>query len=104
MNHQAKGFTTCLGPVSSSCVLCLLCDTSVQEEDCEPDVSESMHDLPDNMAEAWIDVSSQAEHCEADEAEKKAIAKGDRVFVDGRAATVVYGPDIDGEYMVRFDD
>jgi len=74
------------------------------EEDCDPEVSESMDDLPDNMAEAWIDVSSQSEHCQADESEKKAIAKGDRVFVDGRAATIVYGPDIDGEYMVRFDD
>jgi len=35
---------------------------------------------------------------------KKAFSKGDRVFVEGIVGTIVYGPDIDGEYMAMFDE
>lgn len=34
----------------------------------------------------------------------KAFRKGDRVCIGNRAATVLYGPDIDGEYMLSYDD
>jgi len=35
---------------------------------------------------------------------KKEFAKGDRVFVGGRLATITYGPDNENEYMATFDD
>merc|ERR1719453_288412 len=74
----------------------------------------------DHCAEHWADnikvrrqLAKFADHCaehfgsdklkEAAIVEKP-IAKGARVFVGGRAGTVVYGPDLDGEHMVKFDD
>jgi len=37
-------------------------------------------------------------------AAKKTFAKGDRVFIGGRFATIKYGPDSDREYMAIYDD
>jgi len=74
----------------------------------------------DHCAEHWADnikvrrqLAKFADHCAEhfgsdklkDSATvEKPIAKGARVFVGGRAGTVVYGPDLDGEHMIKFDD